>query len=109
MKKYTRVLLMAGIMFQLSFLPVYGNGFWKNKMAISERNVAEYIQQLKDGAKPGSLKRPELRHDKEYQAEVYTKELNEAMDEAERLARQGRNDEIPELELRFSPPEKSEY
>ena len=110
MKKIARVLLMAGIMLQLSFLPVYGNGFWKNKMAISERNAAEYIQKLKAGAKPGSLQRPEMRHDKDYEAEVYVKELNGAMDEAERLARQGKNDQIKELELRFPPPpKKSEY
>ena len=109
MKKFSRVLLMVGIMLQLSFLPVYGNGFWKIKMAISERNAAEYIHELKAGAQPGSLKRPEMRHDKEYEAEVYVKELNKAMDEAERLARLGKNEQIKEPELRFPPPKKSEY
>lgn len=109
MKTFARVLLMAGIMLQLSFLPVYANGYWKLKMAISERNAAEYIEKLKAGARPGSLKRPEMRYDTEYQAKVYVRELNEAMDEAERLARQGKNEQIKELDLRFPPPENSDY
>lgn len=102
-----QILLTVSLMLQLLSLPAYG--YWKVKMAISERNAAEYISQLKAGARPDDLTRPEMRYDEEYNAKMYVKELNRAMDEAERLARQGRNDQIEELELQFRLPEEKEY
>ena len=80
-------------------------------MAANEQLAAEYITQLKAGAQPGSIERPILRHIDRYDAKQEKKRFNQAMDEAEALARAGRRDLIRELEVEWGDlqPSRSTY
>lgn len=108
MKKIGWILIIASIIIQLSFLPAYGIS-WYAKMAVNERNVAEYIHKLKAGKDPDSLRRPALRRDARGEARRYVVELTKDMDEAERLARQGKRQQIKDLEFRYPLPQKTRH
>lgn len=99
-------LLAAGLVFQLSVLPAHA--YWKDRVAINEKNAAEYIARLKAGADPDYVKRPAMRFGKEYQAKKEQKRFQQAMDEAEELSRAGRAREIKELELQYQHRQKTE-
>ena len=64
---------------------------WKNKIAANQVKVAEYITTLKNGANPNNVQRPTLRRENKYKAKAANKELKQAMDEAEQLAREGKH------------------
>ena len=99
MGRMFRWLLMIGIILQLSSLPAHA--WWKAKVAINEKNAAEYIEKLKSGEDPNRVKRPTMRFIDKYQAKQEQKKFKKAMDEAEALARTGRPEEIKELELKY--------
>lgn len=69
-------------------------GFWKEKVTRNQVNVIEYVAKLQDGADPDTLERPGLRRDDNYKAKQSVKELRTIMDEAEKLARDGKYKEI---------------
>lgn len=67
---------------------------WKNKIVNNQFKVADYIVKLQNGANPDKLKRPTIRRDEKASAKAANRELRDAMDEAERLARAGKHKEI---------------
>lgn len=99
MGKLLRGLLMIGIVLQLLSVPAHA--WWKAKVAINEKNAAEYIEKLKSGADPDSVRRPTMRFIEKIQAKNEQKRFFKAMDEAEALARAGKHEEIRELELKY--------
>lgn len=104
MGRIVRWLLAVSLVLQLLSLPAHA--FWKDKVAINEKNAAEYIEKLKSGANPNHTRRPTMRFIKDYQAKQEQKRFHKAMDEAETLARAGRPEEIKELELKYQDREK---
>lgn len=99
MGKLLRWLLIIGMVLQSTSLPAHA--WWKAKVAINEKNAAEYIEKLKSGADPNSVVRPTMRFIKKIQAKNEQKRFFKAMDEAEALARAGKHEEIKELELKY--------
>jgi hypothetical protein len=81
-------LLVLSVVFVLNNSALAG---WKEKIANNQIKVAEYIMQLKNGASPDNVPRPTLRREDKYKAKIANKELRQAMDEAEQLAREGKN------------------
>lgn len=90
MKRITTGLLVLITALLLS-LPAYA---WKNKIVNNQIKAADYIVKLKNGANPDKLQRPRIRRDEKAAAKAANQELHAAMDEAERLARAGRHDQI---------------
>ena len=90
----------------LVFTPAYGG--WKEKIAGNQIRVAEYITKLQKGANPDRLERPKLRRDKKSGAKVANRELREAMDSAEKLARAGKHKKIkdPKFKNQLLSPQK---
>ena len=90
MKKFTLHLLIMTTVLLLS-LPAYA---WKSKIVNNQFKAADYIVKLQNGANPDKLQRPTLRRDEKAKAKAANRELRDAMDEAERLARAGKHDQI---------------
>jgi hypothetical protein len=109
MRTVFRWLILVGIVLQFLVPSAYAG--WKNRVAANEQQAAEYISQLEAGAPPGSIERPILRHIDRYQAKQEKKRFDQAMDEAEALARAGRRDQIRALELEWDDlqPSTSSY
>lgn len=99
MGRIIRGLLMIGLILQLTSLPA--QAYWKAKVAINEKNAAEYIEKLKSGADPDSVRRPTMRFIEKIQAKNEQKRFHQAMDEAEELARAGKPELIQDLELKY--------
>jgi hypothetical protein len=97
MKTVFRWLLLMTIV--LPFVSTSAYAGWKDVLADNNRKTAEYINQLKDGADPAGLERPFLRHINVYEAKQQKRRFIEAMDEAERLARAGKHDQIKALAI----------
>lgn len=79
-------LLMIGVLLFFGST-VYGG--WKNKVVSNQVKAAEYIMKLQKGANPDTLQRPSIRRDDKAKAKSANREVKEAMDQAERLARAG--------------------
>ncbi|BHH82281.1 hypothetical protein [Desulforhopalus sp. 52FAK] len=94
MKRITQITLLV-----ISVVFLFGGPAlaWKNKIVNNQFKVANYIVQLQNGANPDKISRPTLRRDKRSAANAANRELREAMDAAEELARAGK----PEL---IKPP-----
>ena len=90
MKRIFQVLLILIFVVLLSN-PAFG---WKSKIVKNQFRAAEYIVKLQNGANPDTLARPSIRRDEKAVAKAANRELREAMDEAERLARQGKYKQI---------------
>ena len=99
MARFFRVLLLIGMILQLSSLPAHA--FWKHKVAVNERMAAEYIEKLQSGADPDEVERPAMRFIEKIQAKHEQDRFITAMDEAEELAREGNHDQIPDLEMNY--------
>ena len=100
MRKTFRWLIAAGIVLQFLSSTVYG-GF-KETITQNQVKAAEYITQLKAGADPDTLTRPQLRRNqKDFKAKQSVKEINKAMDEAESLARDGKHDLIQKPDFNY--------
>jgi len=97
MKKLLKLLIAIGIIFNFLTLPVHAG--WKETVTNNQMKATEYITQLKDGANPDSLTRPTLRRKNHFKAKRSYREVNEAMDDAEALARAGKADQIEEPEF----------
>lgn len=67
---------------------------WQEKVTRNQMNARTYIGQLMNGANPDTIERPYVRYDDKYQAKKANREIREAMDQAEELAREGRHDQI---------------
>ena len=67
---------------------VYGG--WKNKVALNQVKAADYIFKLQKGVDPNKLTRPTLRRGTKAKANAANREIREAMDRAEKLARSGK-------------------
>lgn len=104
MGRIIRALLLIGIILQLSSLPAHA--YWKHKVAVNEKNAAEYIEKLKSGEDPDRVRRPTMRFIEKYEAKQEQKRFLRAMDEAEKLAREGRPKLIPDLKLNYQDLEK---
>ena len=104
MGRMLRWLLAVGMVLQFLSLPAHA--FWKDKVAINERNAAEYIDKLKSGANPNSVRRPTMRFIEDFPAKKEQKRFHKAMDEAEALARAGKPELIKDLELKYQDREK---
>ena len=97
MKAVVRWLVLMGIVLQFVFLGTYATA--KGRGDSNARNVAEYISQLKAGANPDTLKRPQVRHLKGFRGKRFNTQLKKAMDDAEALARAGKQEKIVEIEV----------
>lgn len=97
MKTLLKALLLFGLLF--AFCTPASAG-WKEKTAENQMKAIQYITQLKNGASPDTLSRPPLRRDDKYSAKKANSEIQDAMTEAENLARQGKNKsiKIPDFE-----------
>lgn len=98
------VLLIFAVLALLSSPAMAG---WKEKVTRNQNNARAYIEQLMNGADPDSLERPHVRRDDKYQAKQANREIREAMDQAEKLAREGKHEQItmPEFK-RFMSEER---
>lgn len=77
----------------ISIVLLFGNsvyGGWKNKVVSNQVKAAEYIVQLQKGVNPAQLERPPIRRDEKPSAKAANREVKEAMDRAEKLARSGK-------------------
>ncbi len=92
-----RWLMVAAIVFQLLASPVYGAS--KAIITRNQLKAIEYITQLKAGADPNSLTRPQLRRHNKWKVKQSRREINKAMDEAEALARAGKHHLIQKPEF----------
>jgi hypothetical protein len=90
----------------LQMLSLPAHAYWKHKVAVNERNAAEYIMRLQSGGDPEKVERPTMRFINHYQAMQEQDRLNNAMDEAEALAREGKPELIQDLELKYQNLEK---
>lgn len=97
MKKTIKLLIVMGIIFGFLSSPAYGG--WKETVTNNQVKATEYINQLKTGADPNSLTRPNLRRKNHYKAKQSYREIGKAMDEAEALARAGKAKLIKEPEF----------
>ena len=104
MGKIIRGLLIIGTILLVSILPAHA--YWKHKVAVNERMAEEYIEKLQAGADPKEVERPTMRFISHYQAMQEQDRLINAMDEAEALAKEGKHELIPEIELKFQNLEK---
>ncbi|MFT5701349.1 MAG: hypothetical protein ACI8ZB_004240 [Desulforhopalus sp.] len=87
--KKTMYLPLLIIPFMLLFgSSVYGG--WKQIIARNQIKGTEYIVQLQKGANPDKIARPSLRRGQKAKARVANREIVEAMDQAEKLARSGK-------------------
>lgn len=66
---------------------VYGG--WKQKVARNQIKATEYITVLQKGADPDKIARPSIRRDQKPRAKAANREVKEAMERAEKLARAG--------------------
>lgn len=71
---------------------VYGG--WKSKVVSNQVKAAEYIIKLQKGVNPAKLQRPKIRRDEKASAKSANREVKEAMDRAEKLARSGKYESI---------------
>lgn len=92
MRKMMKLAFFSILLFHFTLVPAFAD--WKTKIVNNQIKVMNYISQLQKGADPNNITRPTLRHDKKYKASLANKELREAMDEAEALARAGKHDQI---------------
>ena len=89
MKRTTYLSLLIIPIVLLLGSSVYGG--WKNKVVSNQVKAAEYIIKLQKGVNPGKLKRPTIRRDQKPSAKAANREVKEAMDRAEKLARSGKH------------------
>lgn len=97
MKHILKCLMVTTTIFLFLSSPVYGG--WKEIVTQNQTKATNYINQLKDGANPNSLTRPNLRRKNHFKAKRSYREINKAMDEAEALAKAGKADLIKEPEF----------
>lgn len=88
MKKTTYLSLLIIPVILLFGSSVYGG--WKNKVVSNQVEAAQYIIKLQNGVNPGKLQRPKIRRDEKASAKAANREVKEAMDRAEKLARSGK-------------------
>ena len=67
---------------------------WKVKVTSNQVKARAYIEHLMNGADPEELERPHIRYDEKFQAKRANREISQAMDQAEELARAGKHEEI---------------
>lgn len=84
----------ATLLVMLCVCSALAMGGWKEKITGNQLKAKAYIEQLMNGADPDSLERPHIRYDQKYQAKVANREIRQAMDQAEQLAREGKQDQI---------------
>ena len=97
MKKLLKLLIAIGIIFNFLTLPVHAG--WKETVTNNQVKAIEYITQLKDGADPDSHTRPTLTRENRFKAKRSVQEINQAMDDAEALARAGKAELLQEPEF----------
>ncbi len=91
MKRLTQITLLLISLMLVMASPSFA---WKNKIVTNQFKAADYISQLQKGANPDKLKRPTIRRDEKASAKAANRELRDAMDEAEKLARTGKHELI---------------
>lgn len=106
MKTVFKWLMLAGIVLQFLCSPVYSG--YLGKITQNQIRAKEYIAQLKAGADPNRLERPQLRRDKKTKMKRSRREIIAAMDESEALARGGKRNLIkePEFTINGEPEDK---
>ena len=97
MSIYIRWFIISTVILAFSS-PVHA--YWKNKIVKNQIKATEYILQLKNGAHPDQIERPNLRRDRKARAQAPNRELKAAMAKAERYARAGKHDRIETPEFR---------
>lgn len=93
MRFMLRLLILLGLLFQLLSSFVFAD----SKYPIITHNLQktnEYIALLQTGVNPDSITRPDLQLINKWKAKRARKEMNYAMDKAEKLARSGRSNQI---------------
>ena len=100
MKTYIRGSVIAGIFLLSLVYPTFAN--WKARVTQNQIKAAKYITQLKNGANPDTIKRPQLRRDKSWKAKQSQKEIAAAMTKAEKLARSGKQNLITQPIFKFN-------
>jgi hypothetical protein len=98
--------MMAGLILQFLCSPVHAG--YQGKITQNQIRAKEYIAQLQAGANPNTLERPQLRRDKKTKMKRSRREIIAAMDEAEALARVGKQRLIkePKFTINGIPEEK---
>lgn len=106
MKTVFKCLMVAGIVLQFLCSPVYSG--YLGKITQNQIRAKEYIAELRAGADPNRLERPQLRRDKRTKMKRSNREIIAAMDEAEALARAGKRNLIkePEFKINGEPEDK---
>ena len=106
MKKVIKWLMVTGILLQFLCSPLYGG--YEGKITQNQIRAKEYIARLQACEDPNNLTRPQLRRDKKTKMKRSRREIIEAMDEAEALARDGKCHLIkePQFTVNGIPEEK---
>ena len=105
MKSRTYISLLIIPIVLLLGSSVYGG--WKNKVVSNQVKAAEYIINLQKGVHPGKLKRPTIRRDEKASAKAANREVKEAMDRAEQLARSGKHQFIETPQFKAVVPDEA--
>lgn len=77
-------------------------GGWKADVTTNQLRAKQYIAKLKAGEYPDSLTRPRLKRNKTWKSKQSRKEILEAMNEAEALARAGKPHLIEEPVFQYN-------
>jgi len=105
MKRITYLSLLIIPIVLLFGSSVYGG--WKNKVVSNQVRAAQYIIELQKGVNPGTLKRPAIRRDAKTSAKAANREVKEAIDRAEKLARTGKHQLIQTPRFKVIVSEKA--
>jgi hypothetical protein len=100
MKSRIHSAIIAGLFILFLTSPAFAG--WKSKVTQNQLKATQYIAQLKNGANPNTIKRPQLRRDKKWEAKQSHKEIIAIMIQAEELAKTGKQGLIKKPVFKFN-------
>jgi len=100
MKSRIHSAIIAGLF--ILFLTSPAIAGWKSKVTQNQLKATKYIVQLKNGANPNTIKRPQLRRGKNWKAKQSHREIIAIMTQAEELAKNGKQDLIKKPAFKFN-------
>ena len=100
MKSRIRSAIIAGLF--ILFLTSPAIAGWKSKVTQNQLKATKYIAQLRNGANPNTIKRPQLRRDKNWKAKQSQNEIIAIMTQAEQLAKTGKRGLIKKPVFKFN-------
>jgi len=87
--------ILLAITLVLLFLPGTSVAY-KENVETNQRRAFDYILLLKSGTRVETIKRPQMQRARTWRGKYIRRQLIKGMNQARELARQGRNDRIPD-------------